>query len=406
MIDGGDDRPAGLPTEGIPPTRAPEADAWRDVFAAVLGRDFVPGNVVEILQNGDRVFDALLDAIEGARRTIEFETYLYEDGTVGERFAAALANAVRRGVSVRVLVDGVGAMKGDRSLGAMRDAGVSLRIFRPVGRLRVWRRARLDNRTHRKIMIVDDAVSFLGGVGIADDWKGDAGTEDEWRDTHFAVRGPAATRVFAAFLGHWIECGPVEPDMLGRTPRAAAGDSEVLVLPSVGVDARSAPSLLYHALLQHARERVRITTPYFVPDSSTSAALLACIDRGVRVELLLPGGHTDHRICDIAGQPTQRALHDRGGLIWRYQPTFIHTKCMTVDGLLSVVGSANFNHRSLLKDDEALAIVLDARVAADLDRAFDADVSLSRRTRAEDLSDPGLIRRATEWLARRVRRQL
>ncbi|HSM62239.1 MAG TPA: phospholipase D-like domain-containing protein [Longimicrobiales bacterium] len=391
------------PYDGSPEA---ETEGWRATLPAVLGRPFLPGNRVTVFQNGVRIFPALLAAIASARQTIELETYLFEDGTVARSFAEALAQAAGRGVLVRIVLDAVGSMRSADAVARMLEAGVEVRWFRPVSRWRVWRRATVDNRTHRRILVVDDEVSFLGGVGIADEWEGDARGPQEWRETHFEIRGPAVASLHAAFLGHWIECGPLDADLLRPVRPVPAGDSEILVLPTVGIEARSGPSLLYHALTRHARRRVRITTPYFVPDGSTAESILACAARGVEVELLLPGPHTDHRVCNIAGTPTLRTLHESGVRIWRYQPTFIHTKAITVDGVLSVVGSANLNHRSLVKDDEALAIVLDAALTAELDRAFDSDVASSLPATGETLLDPGPVRRLVEWVVRRGRRQL
>jgi cardiolipin synthase len=366
---------------------------------------------VDVYRNGREIFPALIGAIDAARHTVDFETYLYGDDPVADRFSRALGEAAQRGVRTRVILDGIGSwLARRRQSAALRRRGVEVRWFRPPGRWRVWTRGRLDNRTHRKILVVDGKAAFTGGAGIRREWEGDARTPDEWRDTFFRIEGPAAAGFRAAFLAHWARphrsarARPGDPVELG--PLAGSGDAEVMVVPSVPNERWSAAAKLFRLLPREARRTLRLTTPYFVPDDETVGALEQAARRGVAVEVLVPGRHTDHRICQIAGAPDLRRLHAAGVAIHRYGPTFIHTKTLTVDGAVSMVGTANLDRRSTRKDDEILAVVLDGSLTETLDRHFAEDASRSVPLATPDPADVSWGRRALEALVRPFRDQL
>jgi len=373
-----------------------------------VGRPFVPGNRVRAYRNGREIFPALLEAIEAAERAIELETYLYGNDAVASRFSGALARAARRGVRTRVILDGVGSwLARRRQSEAMRRAGVDVRWFRSPGRWRVWTRGRLDNRTHRKILVTDAGVAFTGGAGVSREWEGDARGPEEWRDTFFRIDGPAADGFRAAFNAHWSRArGAAAPEPERLEPGARRGDAEVMVVPSVASEHGSAAATLFRLLPRNARRSLRVTTPYFVPDEETLAALVGAAERGVTVEVLLPGPYTDHAICQVAGAPDLRRLHAAGVLIHRYQPTLVHTKTLTVDGVVSVIGSANMNGRSTTKDDEILAVVLDPDLTAILEAHFADDADESEPMDPEEMADPPPVRRALEALVRLFRGQL
>jgi cardiolipin synthase len=255
-----------------------------------------------------------------------------------------------------------------------------------------------NHRTHRKVLICDENVAFTGGIGIADEWRGDAGDPSEWRDTHFRVRGPAVCGLRAAFVQNWAEAGhELFDEDVDRFPdQPSNGSSVIQVLRGAPETGWTDMSTLFRALLLLARRRVRITTAYFVPDDLTTNLLCETANRGVDVEILVPGPHIDKRFVQVAGEAEFEPLLDAGVKLWSYQPTMLHAKVMTVDGAVSNVGSANFDARSLLLDDEVNMVLFDPRVTAELDAHFDDDVSRSERIEAGQWSKRGPLQRAKE----------
>jgi cardiolipin synthase A/B len=362
------------------PTERPggrPADRLRRALEGIIGVPATEGNVVDVLRNGDEIFPAMLESIEGASQTVDLLTFVYWRGEVGERFAEALAGRARAGVRVRVLLDAWGAHAIDRSMVAMMEsAGVQVCWFRPLARFQVHK---ANHRTHRKVLIVDEAVGFTGGVGIADEWNGDARNEREWRDTHFRVRGPAVDGLRSAFLDNWLEADEVLFDTeIDRFPdQPQDGSSLVQSVRGASETGWSDISTLFLALLQLARERIRITTAYFVPDTQLDERLCAAAERGVDVQILLPGPHIDKRFVQLAGESSFERLLDGGVKIWRFQPTMLHAKIMTVDGVVANVGSANLNARSTELDEEINLVALDPEVVRVLDAQFDEDLERS-----------------------------
>jgi cardiolipin synthase len=277
-----------------------------------------------------------------------------------------------------------------------------VRWFRPLHRLRP---REVNHRTHRKVLIVDEDVAFTGGVGIADVWTGDARNEDEWRDTHFRVRGPAVDGLRAAFLDNWAENTPELFDATDRFPaQPAVGDSVVQCVRSASETGWSDVDNLFRTLLQLARRRVRIATAYFVPDDELSRRLCEAVDRGVEVEVLVPGPHADKRVVQLAGEDRYEHLVDAGVVIWRYQPTMLHAKVMTVDGFVSNIGSANLNPRSVAWDEEVNLVALDPALTAELDRHFDQDLERAERVVAGQWERRTYLQRLGEALVRPLRR--
>jgi cardiolipin synthase len=228
-------------------------------------------------------------------------------------------------------------------------------------------------------MVVDERVGFTGGVGIADEWKGDARNEHEWRDTHFRLHGPAVDGLRAAFLDNWLETDPelFDPAFDRFPEQPQAGDVVAQCVRGASEMGWSDMSTLLLALLQLARERVHITTAYFVPDDELVGRLCDCADRGVDVRILLPGPHGDKRFVQLAGQASYEALMDHGIDIWHFQPSMLHAKIMTVDGVVANIGSSNLNARSTELDEEINLVAFDRDVVRELDRHFDDDLERS-----------------------------
>jgi cardiolipin synthase len=352
-------------------------DRLRRIMEGVIGVPATQGNQIDVLRNGDQIFPAMLDAIDAAEHTVDLLTFVYWAGSIGSEVAHRLSAAARRGVRVRVLLDSFGARSIEQALLAdMDDAGVVVRWFRP---LRWVRPGQLDHRTHRKVMIVDESIGFTGGVGIADEWLGDARDEREWRDTHFRVVGPAVDGLRAAFLDNWTETDDclldVEVDRF--PPQPQPGTAVVQCVRGAAEVGLSDIATMYRALLQIAERSVRITTAYFVPDEQLLVRLCDAADRGVRVEVLLPGPHADKRFAQLGSEAVYHRLLEHGVEIWNFQPSMLHAKVMTVDGVLADIGSANFNGRSVRCDEEINLVVLDRGLVDVLDRHFDEDLARS-----------------------------
>lgn len=373
----------------------PGVTRYRRALEGLLGVPATEGNLVEVLRNGDQIFPAILDAISATTDTIDFLTFVYWEGAIGAELAQALADRAAAGVRVRVLLDAIGCRTMDRSLiERMSDAGADVEWFRPVGR----HIRDAHHRTHRKVLICDEEVAFTGGVGIADEWRGQARDPSEWRDTHFRIRGPAVDGLRAAFVQNWAETGhPLFDEAVDRFPdQPRAGQSIVQAVRGTAQDGWNDVTTLARALVALARERIRITTAYFVPDEATRDALCAAAARGVRVEVLVPGPHADKRFVQLAGERQYESLLAAGVGIHTYLPTMLHAKILTVDGVVASVGSANFNARSLLLDDEVNLVVVDPAVTAVLDAHFDEDLAASAPVDAATWDERSLVQRARE----------
>jgi cardiolipin synthase len=370
----------------------------------VLGVPATEGNRIDVLRNSDEIFPAMLDAIGEAEHTVDFLTFVYWAGDIGTVFARALAARARAGVRVRVLLDGFGARTIERGLiDLMVDEGVQVRWFRP---LRRFRPAQFNHRTHRKVLIVDEAVGFTGGVGIADEWKGDARDEHEWRDTHFRFQGPIVDGLRAAFLDNWAETDPLlYQEGVDRFPeQPQPGDAVTQCIRGVSQTGWSDVATLVRTLLQVAEDRVRIMTAYFVPDEGMIAALCGASDRGVEVEILIPGPHADKRVVQLAAESSYAPLLEHGVSIWNYQPTMLHAKLMTVDGRVANIGSANLNRRSCSLDEEINVVALEPNLVALLDDHFDEDLDRSEKIRPVRWGRRSLTQRSVEHLVVPVRR--
>jgi len=379
------------------------ASRLRRAIEGVIGVPATEGNRVDVLRNGDEIFPAMLDAIGGAHNAVDLLTFVYWKGEIGRLFARALADRATEGVRVRVLLDAWGAHTIERSLLAqLQEAGVAVRWFRPLGRLHL---GQFNHRTHRKVMIVDEAVGFTGGVGIADEWLGNAEDEHHWRDTHFRIAGPAVDGLRAAFLDNWSETDTELFDAtVDRFPhQPSSGDAIVQCVRGASETGNSDIYTLFRTLLQLAEHRVRIASAYFVPDDEIVRRLSAAAQRGVKVELLLPGPHADKRFVQMASSDTFTPLFDAGVEIFLFQPSMLHAKIMTVDGIVSNVGSANLNARSTALDEEINVVAIDPVLTAILDGHFDEDLARSERVDSDGWQERSLCERVVESATRPFR---
>lgn len=346
-------------------------------LGVLLGPPVVGGNRYRVLRNGDEIFPAMLDAIRRARKTINFESYIYWSGDIGRAFAEALAERARQGVKVHVLLDAVGSSKVEQSvLDIMTNAGAEVRKFHPV---RWYTLSKLNNRTHRKLLIVDGVLGFTGGVGIAPEWTGNAQDPDHWRDTHFEVEGPVVGQMQAVFVDNWIKVsGTVSHGEAYFPIMQPVGDGHAQMFSSSPTGGSESMALMYQLAITAARTSIDLSASYFVPDAVTEKALLAAVARGVRLRIIVPGEHIDAETVRSASRQRWGNLLKAGALIAEYQPTMYHCKVMIVDGLLVSVGSTNFDNRSFRLNDEATLNILDAGFAAQQTAIFEQDLTQSR----------------------------
>jgi cardiolipin synthase len=356
---------------------------FRREMGVLLGPAIVTGNHIQALQNGDEIFPAMLGAIRSARRTITFETYIYWSGHVGEQFAAALVERARAGVCVHLMLDWVGCDKISPTLVEdMRSAGVEVERYHA---LHWYTLGRLNNRTHRKVLIIDGETSFTGGVGIADVWAGHAQDPDHWRDMHFKVTGPVSAQMQAAFLDNWIK---TTGHVLHGDPYfpliEPAGDMDMQMFISSPKGGSDSMRLMYLTAITAAARSIDMEAAYFVPDRLMIRELIGARRRGVRIRLLVPITHLDAKIIGVASKSEWGPLLEHGVEIYIYRPTMLHCKMLIFDAYMVSVGSTNFDMRSFELNDEASLNVYDEPFARQMTEVFELDLQSSDRYTLED----------------------
>ena len=372
---------------------AAEDSRFAEYLASLVGAPVEPGDRYWVLRNGDEVFPAMLDAIRQAKRRISFESFIYSDGVVGDQFTKELSAAAQRGVAVRVVLDAVGGELSKESEETLRRSGVQVAWF---NLLRPWTLEEANYRTHRKVLVVDGEVAFTGGLGLADHWLGHAQSPEHWRDTQFKVVGPAVRALEASFYENWIESGGLSaPALDPEQPPLNTGARSVVVWsnPTGGA---SNVKLLYLLSIAGARKTIDIQSPYFILDESTRWSLSEARKRGVRIRVLTDGEITDAKPVKDASREGYQQLLDWGIEIYEYEPTMMHVKAMVVDGVWSVIGSANFDNRSFELNDELTVGIHDRELAAALTSDFDADVKRSTRLDAATWGNRSLWQKARE----------
>jgi cardiolipin synthase len=361
---------------------------------------------VTLLRNEVEVFPGMLAAISSAQKSIHMEMYIFWSDRVGDRFRDALAERASRGVEVRLLLDGVGSPKRLKrtDVDMLRRAGCRVEFFRPV---RPWMLDVLNRRTHRRILVVDGAVGFTGGVGIADLWEGDADSPEHWRDTMARIEGPVVAQMQSAFEDNWSEVtGEILVGDRYFPQTVTAGDVLASVVPSNPRPSSSASQTLYSVAISAAERRISIANSYFVPNDTSLALLVAASRRGVNVRILVPGKVNDVPVTKAGARSRFGELLRAGAKIYEYQPTMMHAKTMVVDDLFATVGSTNFDSRSFRYNDEIELAIYDAKVAGRLEEMFEADLSKSRPYTYEQWVNRSIWNRFTEWLLLPVRSQL
>ena len=386
---------------------APEIDSEKFLMTleALTDAQINHCSLVAVLTNGEQFYEAELDAIRQARLSVNLEAYIFQKGEVTRRFLDALTERARAGVKINLVLDALGSFGTTRTYcKALTDAGGRVEFYHNLG----WRSlARVNNRTHRELLIVDGSIGFIGGAGLADHWLTGKKDHPRWRDTMLRVEGDAVCNLQATFAENWLEsCGEVIFGEEYFPFSQIKGGSKAMIInsaPSAGGSTRA--RILFQSMISAARRSICITSPYFLPDSSMLQELIRARRRQVQVRILVPGKKSDHFLTRSSSQSFYGSLLKAGVEIYEYQPSMIHAKILVVDGLWSVVGSTNFDNRSFGLNDEVNMAVRDEGLSARLLQDFAADLAASRLITLEIWQRRPLLERVFEGFGRIVQRQ-
>ena len=389
--------------------KAPEHPLDADEFLCLLGAlsdaQIHRDSRIDVLTNGKVFYEAQLDAIRNAKRSINLEAYIFMKEGIGQRYVEALAERARAGVKVNVVIDAIGSFATwNRTFAPLREAGGRVCWYQPI---RWYTLKRFNNRTHRELLIVDGQVGFIGGAGVGDHWYTGVRGHPRWRDTMVRVEGEAVSNLQATFAENWLTtAGEL---LVGEPyfPRLASGrETAALVVnstPTMGGSTRA--RALFQLLVVSARRSIDVTTPYFLPDAGLSDELCRAVGRGVRVRILVPGQKSDHFLTRSTSRAGYGKLLKAGAEIYEYSPAMIHAKVMVVDSAWSVVGSTNFDNRSFGLNDEVNLAVSDPQLAARLESDMAEDLKQSSRVSLEEWTHRPVVQRAPELLGWLFERQ-
>ena len=392
-----------------PVLRLPALEMGHPTFAATVaaytGSPVVGGNRVEVLLNGDEIFPAKLRAIRSARRTINYAQYVFEEGKPAQDVAQAMAERCRAGVTVNVLLDAVGALALPTEYrDIMTNAGCRVESFRPLSPFAI---DKVNNRNHRRILVVDGRMGITGGSGTSGKWGGDGKTQDHWRDTDVWIEGPVVEQLQGAFAENWLEATGIA--LGGRdyfpAPLEAKGHASAQAVRSSPAGGSAAMYTMFLLAMASARRSIYITNPYFLPDDKMVETLVRTARNRVRVVLLLPGA-IDHNIVKQASRAELGRLLEAGVEVYEYRAALLHAKTMVVDSRWATVGSTNLDRRSFALNDEINLVVYDEAIAHRLEHIFEADLARSRRITYEGWRNRSMMSRFLEFLALPVRDQM
>src|SRR3984893_13829042 len=346
----------------ITPLYSAASPEFRQSAGSLLGPNFVSGNHITTFVNGDQIFPAMLSAIRSAKKSINFETYVFWDGEIAREFSEALAERARAGIAVHAILDAQGTRAmGQENRERLRSAGVDMVKYHSA----LWLDPRrYNNRSHRKLLIIDGKIAFTGGVGISDEWMGNASSPEHWRDNHYKVTGPVVAQLQATFMTNWLKTrGTVLHGNDFFPPLPSTGSYLVQAIRSSPRNANL--DLLYLLAIASAQKTLRIENAYFLPDELIRKELIAAAKLGAKVEIIVPGKHIDQKLVRAASKRHWPELIKAGIKIYEYQPTMVHVKLMIVDDIFVSIGSGNFDGRSIRLNDEANVDVIDREFAAE-----------------------------------------
>ena len=397
-------RARGTPYLELHPDEYPKIEDALPMIAGLTESAVHEGNSARVFQNG-AIFPAMLADVAAAKHSVHLETFVWCEGEVERLFVDALAERARAGVSVRVLMDSLGAMKAsERELERLKRSGAKVSSYcKP----RWWNIGRFNHRTHRKLLIVDGRIGYAFGHGVSDDWLGDAEDHEHFRDTGVRLEGPVVHGLQTVFAQNWVEETHSLPVMAECFPvLEECGDISAHVVSSASGDAVSSVAMLYTVAIATARHEVLIQNPYFAPSDGVVELFAMMVRRGVKVHLMVPGKHTDSPFVRRAGCSLYTALLEAGVRLYEFEPTLLHQKIVVVDGIWSHVGSTNFDARSLALNEEIGVGILDAGIAAELKTAFKQDLRRSRELELEQWRRRPVFARAYERFAYLLHEQL
>jgi cardiolipin synthase len=367
-------------TPHIPYHIEEKIDACSDHFIhaleSICQTHLEPGNRVEILTNGDTFYPAMLEAIRNARETVNMECYIFKKGEIGEQFIEALCERAKAGVRVTLVMDAIGSFGAYRaSKKPLQLAGARVKAYQ---RFTWYRLARLNNRTHRELLIVDGDVAFVGGAGVADWWARPSRGKPIWRDMMARIEGPVVSDVQGVFAENWMECcGEILTGPSTYRPHRAIGNAQAFAIKSSPADRSTASRALFQALIEGANGKVLISTPYFLPDKAFREAIKRTTARGVKMTVIVPGNKTDQRWVRLASRRMYGQMLEAGVRIYEYEPGMTHVKTLLVDDLWAIVGTTNLDNRSFEHNDEVNVAFRDAKINERITRDFDADLARS-----------------------------
>jgi cardiolipin synthase A/B len=377
----------------------PGSERFVEWSAAFLNSPIFQGGQVTLLENGDAFYPAMLEAIRGAKDSINFEVYIFEPDEIGRQFIDAFKDRARAGVEVRVLLDGFGAFKmRKRHRNELHQAGVLVERFRPFALRNL---VRFYRRTHRRAIVIDGRIGFTGGAAVSKKWKGNVNNAHEWRDSMTRVTGPLVAGIQSAFASNWVYCsgeviaGPRFFPGLDR----GEGPCSLSVVSSPS-DALQPIRLLFWLSFINAHHRLWITNSYFIPDVRLRDAVVERARAGVDVRILVPGNHTDAVPVQLAGSSYYEELLAAGVRIFEFQPSMMHAKTTVVDGAWSIVGSANLDERSMELNEENVLGIADRDFARSIEEGVMADFARSREIQLEQWRKRSMFRRGMERMAK------
>lgn len=392
-----------------PPPVPPDSDEFLRLISALADAQLHRRSSVELLSDGKVFYPAELEAIRQATHSIHIEAFIFHPGAVGERFIDALAERARAGVKVKIVIDAVGSFPTpERFFQPLRDVGGEVQRYQPLGFSTL---KRLNNRTHRELIIIDGTIGFIGGAGIAAHWDtGDKGGKPPWRDLMFRVKGELVTGLQTTFAENWLESsGKVLADVSEFPPAEDHEDRSttglvVISSPTSGKSTRN--RILFQLLLAAARRTIHVHSPYFLPDRSATAEFTRAVrDRKVDVKIIVPGKSNNHGFTRLASRRRYGPLLEAGVEIYEYQPGMIHTKTMTVDGLWIAVGSTNFDSRSFDLNDEVNLVARDSELVSRVEEEFTADLPQCHRITYEEWKRRSICEKMLATVGRIFERQ-
>ena len=375
----------------------PDSDEFLHVIQVTCQAAIHFRNKVDVLTNGAQFYPEMRDAIRAAQSSVNMEAYIFRDGEAATMITDAMIERARAGVEVRLTLDAVGSFRMGFSptLRRLREAGCKVQFYQ---RMTWYRFHRLNNRTHRELLVVDGRVAFTGGAGVADQWLKPDGHRPAWRDTMARIEGPIVAALQGVFAENWLECcGEILTAPRHWPVLKDADGAQAMLVKSSPSDRSTASRVVFQLLIDGAVSGIDIQTPYFLPDKSLRRALVRAAQRGVRVRVIVPGKHTDQLLVRLASRRMYRELLTGGVRLFEYRPSMTHVKALMVDDAWAVIGTTNVDNRSFEHNDEVNVAFREAQVTGRLRRDFESDLAASdeitleqwgRRPALEKLVEP------------------